>query len=128
MKNVFDKKRFVIALCIALCATCAGVGYLVLWEITGFGFPCIFYTVTRFKCAGCGMTHAAKALLSLDFKEAFRHHAMFLPILLYLAWFSFSALFRFVKRQSPALDVKPFAVHIAVGVCMLTYGVVRNFI
>ena len=128
MKNVIDKRRLALALCIVLGVLCVGVAYLVLWKFTGFGFPCIFYTATGIKCAGCGMTHAAAALLTLDFKEAFRHNAMFLPVIVYIAWYAISVLLRFVKKKAPALDVKPYAVHITVGACMLVYGIVRNLI
>lgn len=126
MKNVADKRRIALGVCIALGILCAGAAYLVVWKITGFGFPCVFYTVTGFKCAGCGMTHAAAALLTLDFKEAFGYHALCIPVLLYLAWFIGSATLRFIRNKTPALDVKPYAVHITVGACLVVYAIVRN--
>ena len=47
---------------------------------TGNLFPrCVFYTLTGFKCAGCGTQRALHALLHGDIATALRYNA-FLPV------------------------------------------------
>lgn len=56
---------------------------------------CVFLELTGIKCPGCGMTRALLAALSLDFKTAFLHHAMFWSVPLLYAGFLFDGrLFR----------------------------------
>ncbi len=48
--------------------------------------PCLFKTVFKIPCPGCGMTRAYISLLHLDFKKAFEYNPMFwsVPILFLL--------------------------------------------
>ena len=61
-----NKKKIITA----LTAGGALVIYLVLRRLTGFSVPCLFHTITGFKCPGCGVTHMLDSLLSLDIKGA----------------------------------------------------------
>lgn len=36
-----------------------------------FAVPCVFRTLTRFKCPGCGITHMLVAELQLNFAQAY---------------------------------------------------------
>ena len=53
-----------------IAAGCALALYLMLRRMTGFSIPCLFRTVTGFKCPGCGVTHMLECMLRLDMKGA----------------------------------------------------------
>lgn len=49
----------------------AGLCYLIWIKLTGIAVPCMFRSLTGFKCPGCGVTTMFAALASLDFKASF---------------------------------------------------------
>lgn len=55
-----------------------------------FQIPCVYKTLFGIPCPGCGMSHAVLAALRLDFREAFRQHAMFwsMPLVFLLIFFN----------------------------------------
>ena len=65
MKEPYGKNLIKI-----IAAGCALALYLMLRRMTGFSIPCIFRTVTGFKCPGCGVTHMLECMLKLDMKGA----------------------------------------------------------
>lgn len=65
--------------------------YLVITE----KYVCIFYRLFGIPCAGCGMTHAYRALLRLDFRAAFEYHCLFpIPAL----WAGYELILRRFRR------------------------------
>ncbi|MGI6279380.1 MAG: DUF2752 domain-containing protein [Acutalibacteraceae bacterium] len=48
-----------------------------------FDFSCLFKSLFKIPCPGCGMFHAVLAALGLNFVAAFKYHPMFwsMPIL-----------------------------------------------
>lgn len=61
-----------------------------------FAVPCMFRTLTEFKCPGCGITHMLVAELQLDFAQAYAANpALYLlqPVIgyfigkMYVCWF-----------------------------------------
>lgn len=62
-----------------------GLAYALFIQCTGLGIPCVFRLVTGYRCPGCGMTHAAMALIHGQPKIAFRENPLSLsaaPLLL----------------------------------------------
>ncbi len=54
-----------------------------IYTLYQLNIGCIFLSLLKIPCPGCGITRALIAVLSLDFHQAFSYHAMFwsLPIL-----------------------------------------------
>ena len=62
--------------------------YYKIYSIYHIGIRCIFYTLTKLYCTGCGITRAIFSLIRFKFKEALHYNllvTLFLPfILIYL--------------------------------------------
>lgn len=57
-----------------------GLAYALFIQCTGLGMPCVFRLVTGYRCPGCGMTHAAMALIHGQPKTAFRENPLSLSV------------------------------------------------
>ena len=57
-----------------------GLAYALFIQCTGLGIPCVFRLVTGSRCPGCGMTHAAMALIHGQPKVAFRENPLSLSV------------------------------------------------
>lgn len=57
-----------------------GLAYALFIQCTGLGIPCMFRLVTGYRCPGCGMTHAAMALIHGQPKTAFRENPLSLSV------------------------------------------------
>ena len=65
-------------------------------------FPkCPFYSITGFKCPGCGSQRAIHALLNVDLARAAHYNAFFLVAVPLIALYWIADL---VKKRHPALD------------------------
>ena len=66
--------------------------FITLYGMGCLGIPCLFLKITGCPCPGCGMTHAIKAALKLDFYTAYQYHAMFwsMPLIALLLSIPFS--------------------------------------
>lgn len=57
-------------------------------------FPqCIFFQITGFKCAGCGMTRAIHYLLNGDIKKAISYNIMIIPFFCVISY----SLYRYIR-------------------------------
>lgn len=74
--NKKSAKRACIVLIIAII-------YLIWYQLTNIGFPCIFYKITKLYCPGCGVTRMLTGLLTLDFARAFRSNSLVFLLLPY---------------------------------------------
>lgn len=57
-----------------------GLAYALFIQCTGLGIPCVFRLVTGYRCPGCGMTHAAMALIHGQPKTAFLENPLSLSV------------------------------------------------
>lgn len=104
-----------------------GVGF-VYWCVltfTPFELQCVYYSITGYACAGCGMTHFCMDLLHLDLKDAYQENLMvgiLLPI-----WLGLLLIRLIFHPKWLKLGTKTFYVFLwsSVGL-MLIFGVVRN--
>ncbi|MCR4830572.1 MAG: DUF2752 domain-containing protein [Pseudobutyrivibrio sp.] len=54
--------------------------YILIFDLTGFGIPCVFRSITGLLCPGCGMTHALAATFHGNFSEAMHYNALSLTL------------------------------------------------
>jgi hypothetical protein len=78
--------------------------------------PCLFYELTGLKCAGCGMTRAARRMLQGDFAGAFRLNAVMVVL---------TPIVGAGAVISPRSFLKPHVALSLVAV-LLAWAVVRN--
>ena len=91
------------------------------------GLRCWFYELTGLYCPGCGSGRACYALLHGDWRGAFRHNILFLPL-------GFPAalvfLHEYLRLLVPRLGLKPVTVprRLAEGCCVLIFlfWILRN--
>lgn len=91
-----------------------------------FAIPCMFRTLTGFKCPGCGITHMLVAELQLDFAQAYAANpALYLlqPVVgyfigkMYTCWF-FDKRCRWSRTENASLYV--------VAAILVVFGIIRN--
>ncbi len=91
------------------------------------GMRCIFYELTGLYCPGCGSGRALSSLMHGDWKGAFSHNLLFLPLGLPAAVVFLHEYFRIVI---PGLHLKPVFVPqwLAADCCVLIllFWILRN--
>ena len=112
-------KKYAIVLGIA-------IAYLILVLATGWGIPCIFYTVTGLQCPACGVSRMLLALLRLDVVAAFWYNPYLFvnaPIILFCLGYS---EVQYVKTGSRThrrwINI---VLWIEIGLALL-FGIARN--
>lgn len=104
----------------------SGLIYLLLGVFFDFYVPCPFRAVTGLKCPGCGLSHAATALVHLDFAGAMAENALFIPIFLYLAYAFYRVFIR--KNKDPLADKLGRRIDVIFLIVILLWWIVRNII
>ena len=104
------------------------VGYMVIFDLTGLGMPCVLHEFTGLQCGGCGLTRAAVSLLHLDFPAAFSYHALWPVFAAYVLWVGGSAAYAYILRGEIKLLPGKWWMHTAVLAVIVGYGILRNFL
>ena len=126
MLSTSQKARLGRILLIAGIAAAALVGYVVIFDLTGKGFPCVLHRFTGLQCGGCGLTRAAVSLLHLDFVAAFSYHALWPVFAAYFLWVGISDAAVYVKTGELQLLPPHWWVHAVTLAAVLGYGILRN--
>lgn len=102
----------------------AGLCYLVWIKLTGLALPCMFRSLTGFKCPGCGVTTMFTALASLDFKTSFNAN----PFLFVTAPFLCGEIIYriYLKCSNMKCNKAREAAVICYGIALCIFGIVRN--
>ena len=102
----------------------AGLCYLVWIKLTGLAMPCMFRSLTGFKCPGCGITTMFTALASLDFKTSFNAN----PFLFVTApLLCGEIIYRiYLKCSNMKCNKAREVAVICYGIALCIFGIVRN--
>ena len=122
------KARMRRILLIAGTAAAALTGYVILFDATGLGFPCVLHELTGLACGGCGLTRAAVSLLHLDLAAAFSYHALWPVFAVYILWVGVSDSLAYIRRGEIQLLPGKWWMHAALLTVVVGYGVLRNFL
>ena len=91
--------------------------------------PCIFHSITKLYCPGCGMTRAILSFLHFDIIGCLKNNILFLlflPIVLYL--FIKETSYYLKKEKFISIDmILPKWLLLVVLVITLLFGFTRNF-
>ena len=103
-----------------------GLAYALFIQCTGLGIPCVFRLVTGYRCPGCGMTHAAMALIHGQPKIAFRENPLSLtvvPLLLFYGTYRAEVYIRTARTDFKKWEILFLGVLWAV---VLLFWLLRN--
>ncbi|MBE6760797.1 MAG: DUF2752 domain-containing protein [Ruminococcaceae bacterium] len=123
--RINNKKRFIFILSLGIVLVGLLFGFL---AYKGIGVPCIFYKLTGLKCAGCGNTRAAIALLTLDFKGMFYYNPLFIFEMLYVARVYIVCAKNYINELGFKYHLRPDAIDIIFLVLLILWTVIRNVI
>jgi predicted membrane metal-binding protein len=69
-------------------------------SICDIGIPCLFTTIFGIHCWGCGMTHAAIALLKFQFAEAWNENPLVVVVIPLITFAVIQDFLKFKRRIS----------------------------
>ena len=104
----------------------AGVAYLLLVRITGWGIPCLFNATTGLLCPGCGISRMFVALSKLDIAGAFRSNCLVLTVLAVGSPMVIRYWVRYVKTGSRELDIAEKILLTVTAVLAVAFWILRN--
>ena len=96
--TIFKNERFKKLVIYTILVGIIGLLIYIIYEFTGIGFKCPVYTITGFKCAGCGNTHFVGSIFKLRFKEALTYNFMFPLEAFYILWVYFFSARHYLKN------------------------------
>lgn len=105
-----------------------GLAYALFIQCTGLGIPCVFRLVTGYRCPGCGMTHAAMALIHGQPKTAFRENPLSLcvvPLLLLYGAYRAEVYIRTARTDFRKWEIVFLGV---LWVVVLAFWLLRNLL
>ena len=122
------KTRLQKVLCTAAILLCAGLFYALLAHRTGWSVPCLFHTLTGFRCPGCGVTRMCMALLRGDLAEAFRQNRAVLMLLPFGVYVAAAWCVGYVRSGERLLRGAPKAAAWGIVAVLAAFGIARNFL
>lgn len=105
-----------------------GLGYGIwVWK-TGLAMPCLFRSITGFRCPGCGMTRMCVALLHLDFESAFHYNQVLFFLMPVLGIIFLIDAVGYVKTGRWSAGRIQNYIFYASIIAMVAFGVLRNIL
>lgn len=118
-----NRKQHIVLLTLGVAAAGLACALLVLW---GLKIPCLFHTLTKLHCPGCGNTRAAMALLRLELGAMLHYNLMFPVQMLYVARVYILCAARYVREGKFAYHPKADWVDITFLALLVLWTVIRN--
>lgn len=121
--NKYVKKlvRTYVMICIG------GILYYIWYRITNIGIPCMFYTITGFKCPGCGITRMITELSRLHFRDAFGYNPLLFILFPYGMFVGIRHLvYAIVMGMKYPYGKRHKVILYCVIAMLIIFGVVRN--
>lgn len=122
------KNRLQKVLCTVFFLLCAGLFYAWFARRTGWSLPCLFFTLTGFKCPGCGVSRMCMALLHGDLREAYLQNRAVLLLLPAGVYVALAWCVGYVRSGERLLRGTAKIVAWGVAGALVLFGVARNFL
>lgn len=103
-----------------------GLAYFFVYQRLGVGIPCLFYTITGYRCPGCGMTHALSALLMGDPVSAWSYNPLSITLLPVMCIYLLYRYARERSKKAAGFHVWEYILIAAMLAVCLLYGYLRN--
>ena len=96
-------------------------------EESSFFIPCMFYKITGFKCAGCGMTRAMHYLVNGNIKKAIWYNLMIIPGFFVLAYSCYRYI-KYILKNEPIVNKSLEYILKVFLVILIFFMIIRNTI
>ena len=103
-----------------------GFAYLFFFQRFEIGIPCIFYTVTGYKCPGCGMTHALSEIWNGNYAGAMEYNALSLTVLPLVCIYLLYRSIREALGKGEGFHIWEYIFLSVMLIIALIYGYERN--
>lgn len=107
-------------------ALAALIAYALFVHFTGLAIPCLFHTVTRLNCPGCGISRFGISVLQLKWSEAIRYNYMAPLIVIYVAYVIVSASVCYIRTGLWKVTPKPAWLNWVFLALLLIWSIFRN--
>lgn len=75
-----------------------------LFFIFHFNYQCPFKYFLHIACPGCGLARSFRAILNLDFYQAFKYNILGIPLFLFIIYSIFIIIKEIIKKQDNYLN------------------------
>lgn len=98
--------------------------YLIVIFLENIGYKCIYRELFNIYCAGCGSTRMIKAIIHLNFYQAFRYNPLiFISLVLFIPYFIYRMYVYIRYGEFRILSVK---ILIVFAGFLIIYMILRN--
>ncbi len=98
--------------------------YFIVISLEAIGYKCIYRELFNIYCAGCGSTRMIKAIIHLNFYQAFRYNPLiFITLVLFIPYFIYRMYVYIRYGKFRILSVKIFIIFAGI---LIVYMLVRN--
>ncbi len=103
-----------------------GIVYATFIKYVGKGIPCVFYTITGYKCPGCGISRMFLCLFKGDLKGAWNSNPIILICLVPFTAVAADISYQYITKgiRTPHKQIN-LLLYILI-VVLLVFGVARN--
>lgn len=95
---------------------------------TGYGIPCLFYTVTGLSCPGCGISRMFLNICKMQWYEAFISNPVIFMLLPFAAIYILRRMVIYIRTGTYRENTVTNGFFAVVLVILIVFGVVRNLI
>jgi len=112
---------------IAVLATVSALGLLYAdWVKQGIGIPCLFYSITGWRCPGCGISRSLSALLHFRFDQFIQYNLLAPVIVQYLLLWGGSIAKNYVQKGKAVYTSPCKWIDITILSVLLLWWPLRN--
>ena len=77
-----------------------GVALGILIHVKYLSIPCLFHTLFKIPCPGCGMTRAFRNILSFNFAESISYNILGIPFFIFLIFLILFFIYDIIKDKN----------------------------
>ncbi len=124
-----SEQRHRLYIVMAVLATVSALGLLYAGFVKqGIGIPCLFYSITGWRCPGCGISRSLSALLHFRFNQFIQYNLLSPVIVLYLLLWGGSIAKNYVQKGKAVYTSPCRWINIALLAVLLLWWLLRNLL
>lgn len=100
--------------------------YYKIYSIYHIGIKCIFYTLTKLYCPGCGVTRAIFSLIRFKFKEALHYNLLVTVLLPFIFSYIFLRIVNWINFSNKKIKIFNYKFWNFLLIITIIFGILRN--